>query len=185
MIFSKPLYNFLGFYFEQLFNHPLRTKAITSCVIATAANLASQYIEGRKEIDQNSLFAYGVFGLLFGGTIPHYFYKILERLVPEEASFAVIKKILLERLIFTPLFQAFVLYTLARLEGKSHNAAINQLMILYIPMLLAVWKYLTVVQIINFTVVPPMLRVLLMNVVGFLWIIYLTKKRRRQEAKSK
>lgn len=97
-----------------------------------------------------------MFRLLFGGTIPHYFYKILERLVPEEASFAVIKKILLERLIFTPLFQAFVLYTLARLEGKSHNAAINQLMILYIPMLLAVWKYLTVVQIINFTVVPPM-----------------------------
>ncbi|KRT84855.1 hypothetical protein AMK59_380 [Oryctes borbonicus] len=185
MIFSKPLYNFLGFYFEQLFNHPLRTKAITSCIIATLGNLASQYLEGRKEIDHNSLYAYGVFGLFFGGTLPHYFYRLVERIVPEEARFAVIKKILLERLIYTPLFQAFALYTLARLEGKNHNAAVNQLIVLYIPMLLAVWKYLTIVQLINFALVPPMMRVLILNVIGFFWIIYLAKKRRRQEAKSK
>lgn len=76
--------------------------------------------------------------------------------MPEEARFAVIKKLLLERLVYTPLFQAFALYMLARLEGKNHEKAVNQLFILYVPMLLAVWKYLTVIQIINFAFVPPM-----------------------------
>ena len=29
MALSRPIYNLLGLYFEQLFNHPLRTKSIT------------------------------------------------------------------------------------------------------------------------------------------------------------
>lgn len=83
----------------------------------------------------------------------------METIIPEAARFGIVKKLILERLIYTPLFQAFALYTLARLEGKNHNGALNQLLILYIPMLLAGWKYLTVVQIVNFTVVPPMVSI--------------------------
>ncbi|CAH0555646.1 unnamed protein product [Brassicogethes aeneus] len=185
MVLSKPIINALSFYFGQLFEHPIRTKAISCCVIATAGNYASQQIAGVKQLNVQSLLAYAAFGLLFGGTIPHYFYLGLEKLVPEEAAFVVIKKLFMERLIYSPLYQAFTLYTLARLEGKDHNTALKQLQGLYWTVLTSSWKYLTIIQLLNLSVVPPMLRVLVVNLIGFFWTIYVANKRRQQQAKSK
>lgn len=89
MSLSKPLFDALSFYLEQLFMHPLRTKSITrfvtanlfpieiyqllsiflffsflfrSCVLASSANVVSQKLMGHKEINQQSLFAYALFG---------------------------------------------------------------------------------------------------------------------------
>jgi len=56
------------------------------------------------------------FRLLFGGTIPHYYYQLLEWAVPRRASLALLKKVLIQQLIYTPLYQLFSLYTLTRLE---------------------------------------------------------------------
>ncbi|PSN50233.1 hypothetical protein C0J52_02388 [Blattella germanica] len=138
MALSKPVYNFLGFYFQQLHTNPVKTKSITSCVIATLGNLTSQYLSGAKVINQDSLIAYGLFGLLFGGSLPHYFYRALDRYIDDEAAFTPLKHLLLERLIFMPLFQVIALYVLSRLE----------------------------------------LRVLVSNMVGFFWVVYMARKRR-------
>lgn len=97
------------------------------------------------------------FRLLFGGSLPHYFYEILERLFPEEVvAFPLAKKLIFERLLIAPLMQAFSLYTLARFEGKTHIVAIKQLKALYLPVLQANWKWLTLFQVINLAFVPPM-----------------------------
>lgn len=80
----------------------------------------------------------------------------IERLVPKTVTGAVFIKILIERLLYSPLNSAFSLYMLARLEGKSHNEAVRQLKVLYLPILQASWKYLTIIHILNFSVVPPM-----------------------------
>ncbi|KAG5896914.1 hypothetical protein JTB14_028142 [Gonioctena quinquepunctata] len=185
MVLSKPLIDALSFYFGQLYEHPLRTKAITCCAIATAGNYASQRLAGAKMLNYQSLLAYGVYGLFLGGTIPHYFYGFLERAVSEDASFALAKKLFLERLIYSPLYQAFTLYVLARLEGKDHKTAVKQLQDLYWVVLSSSWKYLTIIHMINLSVVPPMLRVLITNLMGFFWTIYVANKRRQQQAKSK
>lgn len=94
--------------------------------------------------------------MLFGGTLPHYFYNWLERAVPDEASFAIFKKLIIERLIYSPLFIAFSLYTLSRLEGKTHKAALKDVEHLYWAVLTSSWKYLTLFQFLNLAVVPPM-----------------------------
>ncbi|XP_060524563.1 peroxisomal membrane protein 2 [Cylas formicarius] len=184
-VLSKPIISALSFYFSELYEHPLRTKAVSCCLVALAGNYASQKIVGSKLIDLNSLLAYGAFGLVFGGTIPHYFYQFLEYAVPDEASFAIIKRLFLERLVYSPLYQAFSLYTLARLEGNDHKTAVKQLRGLYWTILTTSWKYLTVLQLLNVSLVPPMLRVLVVNLIGFFWTIYLANKRRQQQAKSK
>ncbi|CAH1181007.1 unnamed protein product [Phyllotreta striolata] len=158
MSLSKPVINVLSFYFGQLFEHPLRTKAVTCCVIATAGNYVSQKVGGEKVLNVPNLLAYSLYGLLFGGTIPHYFYNMLERVVSEDASFAVIKKLIIERLIYSPLYQAFTLYVLARLEGKTHKSAMKQLEDLYWLVLSSSWKYLTIIHLINLSVVPPVVR---------------------------
>lgn len=75
-------------------------------------------------------------------------------------AFSLAKKLLLERLIYAPLMQAFSLYTLARFEGKNHKAALKQLYALYMPVLEANWKWLTLFQIINLAFIPPIVSVI-------------------------
>lgn len=185
MSLSKPVISALSFYFGQLYEHPLRTKAVSCCLVALAGNYTSQRIAGTKVINLHSLLAYGAFGLLFGGSIPHYFYSFLDHIVPDEASFAIAKRLFFERLIYSPLYQAFALYMLARLEGKNHETAIQQLRGLYWTVLTSSWKYLTILQLLNVSIVPPMLRVLVVNLIGFFWTIYIANKRRQEELRKK
>jgi len=183
MALSKPIYDFLTFYFEQLFTHPLRTKSITSCVLATSANVVSQKMMGSKTINHESMFAYGLFGLLFGGSLPHFFYKIMEKSLAEKTKLKQLLFLAAERLLYTPTFQAISLYSLAVFEGKSHDDAVQNLRTLYWPVLKANWTYLTLLVFINIKFVPPMLRVLVGNLIGFGWVIFLTSKRRRLQIK--
>lgn len=93
--------------------------------------------------------------LLFGGTIPHFFYTTLERTISDEVGHSIAKKLLVERLIYSPLYQAFVIYMIARLEGKTHGSAIKQLERNYWPILQANWKWMSIIQCINLSFVPP------------------------------
>lgn len=179
MSLSKPLFDALSFYLEQLFMHPLRTKSITSCVLASGANIVSQKIMGQKEINQQSLFAYALFGLLFGGSMPHYFYKLMEKTLTGRTKLNQILFFACERLMYTPMFQALSLFCLAIFEGKSQQEAIQNLHALYWPVLKANWTYLSLLVFVNIRFVPPIFRVLIGNLVGFGWVIFITMKRRK------
>ncbi|KAG5677624.1 hypothetical protein PVAND_007366 [Polypedilum vanderplanki] len=182
MALSRPIYNFLGFYFEQLFNHPVRTKSITSCTVATAGALASQSLSGQK-INPRAVFAYSIFGLLFGGSVPHYFFNFFESVVPD-VPYKKLIEFLLERSVFAPVFTAMSLYFLSIFEGKSPEQALKTLQQLYLTVLTTNWRYLSLPVFINFNFVPLFLRVFVANLIGFFWIIYLADKRRRAAAKK-
>lgn len=184
MSLSKPIINLVASYLQNLYIHPIKTKALTSCVVGSAGSIASQLVSGEK-LRLDPILAFGLYGLIFGGTVPHYFYEFIERVFSQETSaFPLAKKLLFERLIFTPLMQAFSLYTLARFEGKNHKAALKQVNALYFTVLEANWKWLTLFQVINIAFIPPMLRVLYMNLVGFGWAMFIASKRRQQSPKK-
>uniref|UniRef100_A0A2M3ZAN5 Putative peroxisomal membrane protein 2 pxmp2 n=1 Tax=Anopheles braziliensis TaxID=58242 RepID=A0A2M3ZAN5_9DIPT len=180
MSLSRPLFNLLGSYLEQLFEHPLRTKAITSCVIASSANLASQKLTGAKQLNTDSVLAYGLFGLIFTGPLSHFFYGWLDR-VTNDVRFKKLLMLLGERLLFAPTITALSLYFISRFEYKSHDEAIINLVTLFRSVLRGNWKFLTLPVFINFNYVPPMLRVLFANIIGFSWILFLSAKRRKAE----
>lgn len=48
--------------------------------------------------------------------MPHYFYRALDHYISDDVALAPVKQLILERLIFMPLFQILALYMLARLE---------------------------------------------------------------------
>lgn len=177
MSLSKPsniIYSLIGAYFQRLYTSPLKTKAITSCIIAALGNIASQKLAGARHLNEDSVLAFALFGLFFGGPLPHYFYAFVPLLVRNPLGI-----LLIERLLYTPCFQALALYMLAIFEGKSHRMASIQMQKLYLPTLTANLKYLTLLQFINIKYVPPMLRVLMGNLIGFAWIIFLANKRAR------
>ncbi|XP_044754665.1 peroxisomal membrane protein PMP22 [Coccinella septempunctata] len=184
MVLSKPLMKVLQIYFSELYTNPIRTNAITGALIAAGGNYASQFLAGKKVINNQTILAYGAFGLLFGGTIPHFFYLGLDHMVSDEAAMATIKRFLIERIIYTPLFQAFFLYMLARFEGKDHQTAMRQIQSLYWTVLTTSWKYITIIELMNQMVVPPMLRVLVSNLIAFFWTIFISNKRRQEELRA-
>lgn len=203
MALSKPIYSFLGFYFEQLFNNPIRTKSITrwetgggqsfwcnlqcfsfhSSVIASAGALTSQTLSGQP-INPNTVFAYGAFGACIAGPFAHYFYEFIGRIVPD-VRFRRILEFLLERFTFAPIFCALSLYFLTIFEGKSPDEATKNTLRLWKSVLMANWRYLTLPVFLNFHFVPPMLRVFVSNIIGFFWVIYVSDKRRRAAAAAK
>ncbi|XP_046750993.1 PXMP2/4 family protein 3 [Diprion similis] len=171
------VYDLVGAYFYSLHSTPLKTKALTSCCIATLGNYVSQKLSGGKHLNQDSLIAFALFGFIFGGPAPHFFYQHVHKLTKHSLGI-----LLIERLLYTPCFQVLSLYMLARFEGKTHETSYSQLAKLYLPVLTANLKYLTLFQFINITFVPPMLRVLVVNLIGFFWSIYLANKRAKQAA---
>ncbi|XP_055912699.1 peroxisomal membrane protein 2 [Eupeodes corollae] len=184
MALSKPMYTILGAYLEQLFNHPVRTKSITSAVLATSANYTSQKIAGNRTISQKALLAYGSFGLLFGGTVPHFFYKLIDKIFPHKMPMRKILVFMAERLIFTPFYQALSLYFLSRFEGNTHEHAVQNFKRLYENLLQKNWMFLSIPVFLNMNYVPPMVRTLTFNMISFIWVIYLAGVRRRAEAKK-
>lgn len=154
MALSKPMYSLLGFYFEQLYLHPVLTKSITACILATGANYISQKLSS-DQIDSNSLFAYGAFGLVFGGSVPHYFYGFIEKITKEMRNKKALQ-FLMQRILFTPVYTALSLYFLTILEGGNPQQAIMNLMALYKKVLVANWTYLSLPVYINFKYIHPM-----------------------------
>lgn len=183
MALSKPtnfLLQLMGAYFERLYTSPLKTKAITSCIIATLGNFMSQKISGAKYLNQDSLLAFALFGLIFGGPLPHYFYTYMQPFLKNPLSL-----LLVERCLYTPCYQALALYMIALFEGNTHNDAYKQLKKLYLPVLTANLKYLTLLQYLNLKYVPPLLRVLVVNLIGFFWAIYLAQQRSKHSKTRK
>lgn len=93
--------------------------------------------------------------LLYGGTLSHYFFLFVERVLHEDLKFRRFFQFALERLFFSPFYQGVSIYSLARFEGRDHDEAVKNLKRLYIPMIVANWKYLSLFTLLNFTVVPP------------------------------
>jgi hypothetical protein len=48
--------------------------------------------------------------------VPHYFYRALDHYISDDTALAPLKHLILERLVFMPLFQILALYMLPRLE---------------------------------------------------------------------
>lgn len=185
MALSKPMYTLLGAYLEQLFTHPIRTKSITSAVLATSASYASQRIAGNRTISQKALIAYGSFGLLFGGTVPHFFYQLIDKIFPHKMPYRKILVFLAERLLFAPFYQALSLYFLSRFEGKTHDQAVQNFKNLYEKLLEKNWTFLSIPVFLNMIYVPPIVRTLSFNMISFVWVIYLAGVRRKHELSKK
>lgn len=152
-------------------------------MIATAGALTAQTITGQP-FNPNSIFAYTAFGAFVAGPSAHFFYQFINRIVPD-VKFRRFLEFLLERFMFAPVFVALSLYFLTIFEGKSHDQATQNLFKMYKGVLLANWRYLTLPAFLNFNFTPPMLRVLVGNLIGFFWVVYMAHLRRRAAAAAK
>ena len=127
----------LGFYNELLANSPLLTKVLTSGIIGfTGAYVSSKlrvissnfsvtiwtklsFQKSHIESLWKSTGPLTTYSALFAAPITHYFYNILQKLFGSN----IVAKVLVDRLVFCPVFVFFTLYILDRLQVCSYALA--------------------------------------------------------------
>jgi len=64
---------------------------------------------------------FDVFRFFITGPLSHYFYHLLEVLLPTTVPYCLIKRLLLERLVFAPAFLLLFYVVMNALEVMFHN----------------------------------------------------------------
>ncbi|XP_068167591.1 peroxisomal membrane protein 2 [Antennarius striatus] len=177
----------LQHYLVLLKRYPILTKSVTSGLLSALGNLLSQILEARKkarrgapvkEIDTAGAGRYAIYGLFVTGPVSHFFYQLMEVWVPSTDPFCIIKRLLLDRLVFAPAFLLLFYFVMNILEAKGWQDFEKKMKGSYWTALKMNWKVWTPFQFININFVPVQFRVLFANMVALFWYAYLASVRK-------
>lgn len=171
-------------YNEALEVQPLLVKSVTASVILGAADLAGQTLESKlAEGDENASASstgidiartarFAIFGLVLQAPWNHFYYQYLDGVLPpteEPWTPTTGIKVVIDQFVQAPIFTVLIFAFLGTLEGKSLDMVKKQLDNDYKDTMLANWKLWVPATVVNIAFVPPILRVLYLNVVFFFW----------------
>ncbi|WOL19294.1 hypothetical protein Cni_G28092 [Canna indica] len=173
-------------YLLQLQAHPLRTKAMTSAVLAGCSDAIAQKISGIKKLQFRRMFLLMLYGFCYGGPFGHFFHKVMEKIFKgKQGKKTIAKKVLVEQLTVSPWNNMlFMLYYGLVLEGRPFSLVRRKLKNDYPSIQLTAWKFWPIVGWINYQYMPLQLRVLFQSFVASCWAIFLNLKARSVAAKN-
>nr|XP_004544619.1 peroxisomal membrane protein 2 [Maylandia zebra] len=184
---SSVHFRLLQQYLVLLKKYPILTKSVTSGILSALGNLLSQFVEARKKaqkgapvsnIDAAGAARYTIYGLLITGPVSHLFYQLMEVWIPTTDRFCVVKRLLLDRLIFAPGFLLLFYFVMNILEAKGWTDFEKKMRRSYWTALKMNWKVWTPFQFININFVPVQFRVLFANMIALFWYAYLASVRK-------
>uniref|UniRef100_A0A673GWG1 Peroxisomal membrane protein 2 n=1 Tax=Sinocyclocheilus rhinocerous TaxID=307959 RepID=A0A673GWG1_9TELE len=160
-------------YLSLLKKYPIITKSVTRSVyIFVKANVSWLAVDLGKFTAV--IYKAVLYPFFF---ISHYIYQLLEVLLPTTVPYCLIKRLLLERLIFAPAFLLLFYVVMNALEGKTLADVQNKLKTSYWPAMKMNWKVWTPFQFININYVPVQV-LLFANLVALFWYAYLASVRK-------
>merc|ERR1712113_277008 len=157
-------------------------KSVTASVILGAADYTGQKLEivnneEKKEIDVSRVARFAIFGLVLQAPWNHFYYLALDGAIPpmpEPLSPTNIAKVGFDQFVQAPIFTAIIFIFLGLLEGLTKDDIQHKLEIDWWPTMQANWKLWIPATAVNIALVPPVLRVLYINIVFFFWSIFLS-----------
>ncbi|GAQ86036.1 Mpv17 / PMP22 family domain containing protein [Klebsormidium nitens] len=162
-------------YLHSLGKRPLITKAITSGTLAAVADVLAQKMGGAKHLQPKKSALMAVYGLCFGGPTYHFFHKIMDRVFGAKTDpSTVIQKVVVEQLTFGVMYNLAILtYRAYVVEGLTWAATKAKVRRDYWGVQKQGWKLWPLVAFINYSFLPPQLRVLFANVLSIFWVCFL------------
>lgn len=170
-----------GLYARVMRDHPVKTQLITTATVMLSGDLIAQKVlERRTSIDVPRAARFFIMGIGFVGPVLRVWYLTLERVVGVGSGRAVvIKKVLLDQGVFTPVFIPSFLVTLGALQRRSWEDIKRTVRTDYLPILKANYMLWPAAQLINFRFVPLSYRVPFASCVALVWNTYLAWKANR------
>ena len=124
---SKWLPRRLRLFYRRAFReHLLLTNTFAAVLIGGCGDYLEQRLERVKPNDWQRTARFCALGLVFG-PLEHGWYMLLDRLWPGTSHKAVIVKVLVDEVVFTPPLYGIFYPGLALLEGKSRREALQEL----------------------------------------------------------
>ncbi|KAK9083122.1 hypothetical protein Scep_029593 [Stephania cephalantha] len=171
-------------YLLQLQTHPLRTKAITSGVLAGCSDVAAQKISGIRKLQLRRLLLIMFYGFAYAGPFGHFLHKLMDMIFRgKKGNQTVAKKVLLEQLVSSPWNNIlFMIYYGLVIEGRPWSLVKNKVKKDYPVVQLTAWKFWPIVGWVNYQYVPLQFRVLFHSFFAASWAIFLNLKARSSVA---
>ncbi|WOK95393.1 hypothetical protein Cni_G04100 [Canna indica] len=173
-------------YLHQLQTHPLRTKAITSGVLAGCSDAIAQKISGIKRLQLRRMLLIMLYGFVYAGPFGHFLHKLMEKIFKgKKGKETVAKKVLLEQLTASPWNNMFFMtYYGLVVEGRPFSLVRTKIRNDYPSVQLTSWKFWPIVGWINYQYMPLQLRVLFHSLVASCWAVFLNLKARSVAVKK-
>ncbi|KAI5476154.1 hypothetical protein MNV49_000372 [Pseudohyphozyma bogoriensis] len=137
--------------------------------------LAQQAVEKKgKDHDFLRTARLTFYGGAFFAPIVGKWYGMLESIKLKNKYALVATRVGLDQFVLTPVMVGAFFTSMSLLEGKGIEEAKRRIETSWQPTLIRNWGVFIPVQLANFSVVPPHLRLLLVNVVSLFWNAYLS-----------
>lgn len=165
----------LAMYVRSIKTNPVRTKAISTSLLAFMGDLLAQKIAQRDKaefvLDMRRSASVGLWGFCMMGPVLHYWYGILDRLF--FGKFAVMNKLLSDQLLFAPLFNGAFMLGVGSLEGHPFQDLTETVRTKLWPSMKANWTLWPAAQVVNFALVPKTFQIVYVNCVALVWSVVL------------
>ncbi|KAF8968785.1 hypothetical protein BDZ97DRAFT_1696290 [Flammula alnicola] len=158
------------------------TQCITGAFLFGVGDVvAQQGIEGKgREHDFSRTARLTLYrGALFGPAMTKW-YQFLNQIQTPRRTTALIYRVSLDQAIFSPAAVASFYGTMSALEGRPSEAA-DRVRATFVPTLLLSWVVYIPTQIINLSLTPPHLRVVVVSMASVFWNTYLSASNARHE----
>ena len=146
-----------------------------SAVMFVTSDILTQQLVEKKGLHHNGrrTLRMGVMGVIIG-PIQRTWFLTLERFIPPTSKIQIVKKLIVDQLVYGP-FIIFSFYSLSgALAGNSLNDVKLMLQERYLKTVFTGYKVWPFVQAINFTFVPLQNRANFVQAVGLCWNMYLS-----------
>ena len=189
---TTALVSFGQFYGQYLDLYPIRTKSITAGFIFGISDYLAQTIErsgtdnnSKKPYERKRTIAASLVGLLYFGPAAHYWYENIFKLFPATGLVSTLQKALMGQLFFGPSFTC-IFFATALLQAGEFSFAnwFRKIKSDLAGAWLAGAGFWPLVDLVSYSLVPPRLIPLFVNVCALVWNIYLSTVANRKANKT-
>ena len=143
------------------------TKSCSSFFGFLIGDLLSQILTSSAKFNMVRFLRMGTFGAFVHAPAGHFFYRNLEESIPGSSRNAVVKKVIVDQLLWTPLFAALMFSYNGVLAGNALTTVLEAMktsksVVTYMITSLLLWP---TAHYINYNAVPPNKRLLFINTV--------------------
>ncbi|KAN0031700.1 hypothetical protein ACTFIV_005565 [Dictyostelium citrinum] len=173
-------------YLGLLDNHPLVTKSLSTGFLMGTGDILAQKLEHKLKESENKdgkskfklnykrVMTMSTVGIFYSGPMLHYWYKSLDIMVKGEGRSVIIKKMLIDQLLFAPVAIGGFMTVTNFINNKGELKNLENFTRELFYAVKINWLIWPAAQIINFSLVPPNLRVLYSSIISIFWGMFLS-----------